>query len=62
MLETAATILSKNVDGGVEDVVLDLLARIEALESRPSEAMVPEKYTMHFPGGIVKTYVLEGNP
>lgn len=34
MAETAETILSKDVDGGVETVLLDLVARIEDLERR----------------------------
>ncbi len=34
MTETAASILAKDVDGGVEEVVLDLLARIEALQAQ----------------------------
>ena len=57
MAETAETILNKDVDGGVETVLLDLLARIEELESRPQ--VVPSRYTMEYPGGVVATYLLE---
>ena len=56
MPETPTTILAKNVDGGVEDIVLDLLARIEALEARPQS--FPLGYTMTYPGGVVVKYAL----
>ena len=54
MPETSTTILAKNVDGGVEDIVIDLLARIEALEARPQT--FPDGYTMSYPDGVVVKY------
>ncbi len=66
MLETSTTILAKNVDGGVEDVLLDLLARIVVLENSidvlaglTHEQAIPSRYTMEYPGGIVAAFVRE---
>lgn len=43
MTETSLSILAKDVDGDVEDIVLDLLARIVALEARPAGRVIAEQ-------------------
>ncbi len=49
MTETAETIRSKNVDGGVEAVLLDLVKRLEAMEKRPMAH--PDEYALRWGTG-----------
>lgn len=56
--------LLEAMDAGIDELkatlLTDLLARIEALESRsvPAQA-IPSRYTMEYPGGIVASFVRE---
>ena len=43
---TEQEIKDLDVDGGVELIVLALLAEIDALKAQPSETVVPDEYTM----------------
>lgn len=55
MTETSESILDKNVDGGVETILLDLLARIKVLEARPANMKI-ERQVVYYTEGEPDTY------
>ncbi len=56
MTITAQEIVDLNVDGGVEEIVLELLAEITALKLILGAGAVPDSMTSGYPSGRTVVY------